>query len=41
VNERTRKVGENEALFRTVNDEIEGLNRGLAELSDPHAAHHL
>ena len=34
MDERTRKVGENEALFRTVNEEIEGLNRGMAEVSD-------
>jgi hypothetical protein len=33
-----RKVGENEALFRTVNEEIEGLNRGMAEISD-HTLH--
>jgi hypothetical protein len=34
VDKRTRKVGENEALFRTVNEEIQALNRGLAEISD-------
>jgi hypothetical protein len=34
MDERTRKVGENEALFRTVNEEIEGMNRGMAEISD-------
>ncbi len=34
MDERSRKVGENEALFRTVNEEIEDLNRGLAEISD-------
>jgi hypothetical protein len=38
MDERTRKVGENEALFRTVNEEIEGLNRGMAEISD-HTLH--
>jgi hypothetical protein len=31
---RTRRVGTNEALFRQVNEEVEGLNRGLAELTD-------
>ena len=34
MDERTRKVGANEALFRTVNEEIEDLNRGVAEISD-------
>jgi hypothetical protein len=34
MDERTRKVGENEALFRMVNEEIKGLNRGMAEISD-------
>jgi hypothetical protein len=38
MDERTRKVGRNEALFRTVNEEIEGLNRGLADISD-HTLH--
>jgi hypothetical protein len=34
MDQRARKVGENEALFRSVNEEIEGLNRGMAEISD-------
>jgi hypothetical protein len=34
MDERARKVGQNEALFRTVNEEIESLNRGMAEISD-------
>jgi hypothetical protein len=32
--ERARRVSANEALFRKVNEQIEGLNRGLAEISD-------
>jgi hypothetical protein len=34
MDERARRVGSNEALFRQVNEEIEGLNRGLAEITD-------
>jgi hypothetical protein len=34
MDERARRVGRNEALFRSVNDEVEGLNRGLARVSD-------
>jgi hypothetical protein len=34
MDERTRRVGNNEALFRQVNEEVEGLNRGLAEMTD-------
>jgi hypothetical protein len=34
VDERTRRVGRNEAVFREVNEQIESLNRGLAALSD-------
>jgi hypothetical protein len=34
MDERTRRVGNNEALFRQVNEEVEGLNRGLAEITD-------
>ena len=30
MDERTRRIGENEALFRTVNEEIESLSRGIA-----------
>lgn len=29
MDERTRRVGENEALFRQVNEEVEQLNRGV------------
>jgi hypothetical protein len=32
--ERTRRIGANEAVFRKVNEQIEDLNRGIAELSD-------
>jgi hypothetical protein len=34
MDERTRRLGRNEALFRQVNEEVEGLERGLAEISD-------
>jgi hypothetical protein len=34
MEERTRRIGQNEALFRQVNEELEGLNRGLAEITD-------
>ena len=33
MDEATRRVGLNEALFRKVNEEVEGLSRGLAEIS--------
>ena len=31
--ERTRRVGANEAVFRKVNEQIEGLNRGIAQMT--------
>jgi hypothetical protein len=34
MDERGRRVGENEAVFRSVNDQIDSLNRGMAETSD-------
>jgi hypothetical protein len=34
VEERARRIGENEALFRAVNEQIESLQRGLAAVSD-------
>jgi hypothetical protein len=34
MNERTRRVGLNEAVFREVNEQVESLNRGLAHISD-------
>ncbi len=34
ADERTRRIGENEHLFRTVNDKLEGLNESFAVLSD-------
>jgi hypothetical protein len=34
MDERTRRVGSNEAIFRTVNEQIESLNRDLAAISD-------
>ncbi len=32
--ERARRIGSNEAVFRRLNEQIEHLNRSLAELSD-------
>ena len=32
MDERARRIGENEALFRTVNEQIESLNRGRLAL---------
>jgi len=32
--ERARRIGKNEGLFRLINDEVEGLNRRLSELTD-------
>lgn len=34
MDERARRVGRNEALFRQINEEVEAINRGLAELTD-------
>jgi hypothetical protein len=34
MNERTRRVGLNEAVFREINEQVESLNRGLAGISD-------
>jgi hypothetical protein len=34
MDERVKRIGKNEALFRRVNDEVEGLERQLAELTD-------
>jgi hypothetical protein len=34
MSEHTRRVGANEAVFRAVNEEIESLNRGIAQISD-------
>jgi hypothetical protein len=34
MDERARRIGLNEALFRQVNEQIESLNRSLAEISD-------
>jgi hypothetical protein len=34
MSEHTRRLGANEAVFRTVNEEIESLNRGIAQISD-------
>lgn len=33
MDERQRRVGENEALFRLVNEEVEGISREFAETS--------
>ena len=34
MNERARRVGKNEAVFREINEQVEGINRRLAEISD-------
>jgi hypothetical protein len=34
LSEDTRRLGANEAVFRAVNEEIESLNRGIANISD-------
>jgi hypothetical protein len=34
MDDRVRRIGKNEALFREVNEQIESLNRGLAAISD-------
>jgi hypothetical protein len=34
MDERSRRIGQNEGVFRAVNEEIESLNRGLAAISD-------
>jgi hypothetical protein len=34
MDERTRRIGHNEAVFRQVNEEIENVNRGLAAITD-------
>jgi hypothetical protein len=34
MEERARRIGRNEALFRQVNEELEALNRGVAEIAD-------
>ena len=33
VEERTRRIGANEAIFRRVNEQIEELNRGIAQMT--------
>lgn len=35
MDERARRVGLNEAMFRTVNDEVHGLNERFAVIADP------
>jgi hypothetical protein len=34
MHERTRRVGENEALFRSINEKIEGLNETFGTLAE-------
>ena len=34
MDERSRRVGRNEALFRQINEEVETLERGVAALAD-------
>lgn len=38
MGERARRVGQNEALFRTVNDEVHGLNDRFPVVADPMSA---
>ena len=38
MDEQKRRVGKNEALFRHINEEVDEVNRGLAELTD-HTIH--
>ena len=32
--ERARRVGQNEAVFREINEQVDAINRGLAEITD-------
>jgi hypothetical protein len=34
MDERARKIGENEALYRTVNERIEGLNKAFGTVTE-------
>jgi hypothetical protein len=34
MDERTHRVGLNEAVFREINEQVESLNRSLADISD-------
>jgi hypothetical protein len=34
MDERTRRIGENEALFREVNERVEGLNTSFATITE-------
>jgi hypothetical protein len=34
MDERKRRIGRNEALFRTINEEVDALNKSLAALTD-------
>ena len=34
MDERARRIGDNEALFRAVNEQVEELQRGMAAVSD-------
>lgn len=34
MDERARRIGENEALFRAVNEQVEELQRGMAAVGD-------
>jgi hypothetical protein len=34
MDDRARRIGENEALFRAVNEQVEELQRGMAAVSD-------
>ena len=34
MDERTRRVGHNEGLFRQINEQIEAFDRGIAQIAD-------
>ena len=38
MDERARRIGRNEALYRTVNEQVHGLNTSFASLGDPMSA---
>ena len=38
MDERARRIGRNEALYRAVNDEVHGLNERFAAVSNPMSA---
>jgi hypothetical protein len=38
MDERARRIGRNEALYRAVNEQVHGLNNSFASLADPMSA---